>query len=241
MRPDVAVSGNAGLQVLPGNGDGTFGPALLTANVQTMAVATAGDFNRDGKNDLVVIAVNGAFVLLGDGGGRFSAPANLLVSNVGAISAVDLDRDGNLDLASTSPQINNGGTTSGAVQLLRGDGTGQFGMLATVVPLPIGAGRLVARDFNQDELPDLAVFIPGLGISLLPGSGSLLPHPPVQLSAGATSGGFAVGDFNRDGKLDLAVQADNFTPTSQTPILGNNVLLFCSTTPVWILSPYATR
>lgn len=183
-----------------------------------------GDFNRDGKNDLAVAGPNPAAVLLGDGTGRFGAPTSLAIDSAAAVVTADFDRDGNLDLAITRRQRSSG-SADGAVRLLRGDGTGRFSTPATVIQLPAGAERLVARDFNQDELLDLAVFIPGLGIALLPSFGTLPLRPPVHYSAGAASGGFGVGDFNRDGKLDLAVQANNPSPASLTSTLGHNALL----------------
>ena len=85
---DLAVAGGprTGLSVLLGQGDGTFQPAQVTtlAPVTTLADATsgfivfAGDFDGDGKLDLVVTAKKGfVSVLLGKGDGTFQAPANI--------------------------------------------------------------------------------------------------------------------------------------------------------------------
>src|SRR5262249_23948699 len=77
---DLALLGTAGLSVLPGKGDGTFGPAITGNSRINGFLRAVGDFNNDGKLDLV--AVNSAFspvvgteswlsVLPGNGDGTF--------------------------------------------------------------------------------------------------------------------------------------------------------------------------
>jgi hypothetical protein len=70
-RPDLLVSGTRGagrrgLTLLPGNGDGTFGAAVPVTGVPgNIASLDTGDFNGDGRVDLVVTTRSGRTV--GDG------------------------------------------------------------------------------------------------------------------------------------------------------------------------------
>ena len=56
IRSYYANFGSANVTILPGNGDGTFGVATnlpLAASLNPTSIV-AGDFNRDGKQDLAV-------------------------------------------------------------------------------------------------------------------------------------------------------------------------------------------
>lgn len=67
---------------------------------------------------------------------------------------------------------------------------------------------VVAADFNNDGLLDLAVANTALGsgsISILIGNGDGTFQPATVIRAGNYPRSIAVADFNRDGKLDLAV------------------------------------
>ena len=142
-KPDLLVTnwftagGNGSLAVLLGNGDGTFRAAqTYSAGVNPVGVAV-GDFNGDGKSDVVVTDYyfnNGnagnppqsvASVLLGNGDGTLQ-PAQTF--NAGgahpiAVVASDFNGDGKLDLAVANAAIN--GVTN-AVTFLTGNGDGTF-------------------------------------------------------------------------------------------------------------------
>src|SRR5216683_791054 len=124
---------------------------FLTAGNDPNSVAT-GDFNGDGKLDLVVANVFSGTVsiFLGDGKGNFtlaSSPAT--GANPSSVAVGDFNGDGKLDLAVAD-------LSSGTVTILLGDGTGNF----IPGPSPAAGGysvSVVTGDFNGDGNLDLAV------------------------------------------------------------------------------------
>jgi hypothetical protein len=98
------------LSVFLGNGDGTFknGVNSPLGGYQTGSVLT-GDFNRDGKLDLVAsnfctdtpCSIGSLTLLLGNGDGTFRPPVPIQTGAFGVIGAGDLNGDGSLDLVVT--------------------------------------------------------------------------------------------------------------------------------------------
>ena len=103
-KVDLAGAGANAVSVMLGNGDGTFRAKTdFPVGVQTQAVA-AGDFNSDGKVDLVVTLDSPQFslaLLTGTGVGTFNPPTffpNTSGFDSPAIAATDLNGDRKLDL-----------------------------------------------------------------------------------------------------------------------------------------------
>ncbi len=212
---DLAVSNqySNSVTVLLGNGDGTFSPGVNLPQASSDTGQTAeslgaviGDFNGDGIPDLAITegdSVGDISVLLGKGGGSFQPPINTPSGAAGAIVAADFNRDGKLDVAFAD--IN--GT---AVALGNGDGT--FGAPLRVVTsaAAVPAGGVLAGDFNNDGKQDLVVlqngFLTPNPIFVLLGNGDGTFQPAKQFGGSSlVAEGIAAGDFNRDGKLDLAI------------------------------------
>jgi len=202
--------------VLLGNGDGTFQPPVGyqtgLSYVYWSDLAT-GDFNNDGHLDLVAtgftspVNAQPAFgILLGYGDGTFDAPLvyglPAPISNTNpSIAVADFNKDGKSDLAICGPS---------GVMILLATGNGNFGS-PTVLPTP--CQNIFAGDFRNDKKIDLAVVGVNGGIYVMLGNGNGTFQSPVYTSAGASYASVD-GDFNRDGKLDLAI------------IVGNNVNVF---------------
>src|SRR5579862_1637884 len=136
-KPDLilAAVGNSliGIVALLGNGDGTFGTPIISpirfpaSNVEINLRPAIGDFNGDGKADLIVSDPlnGGTYFLAGDGAGHFAYGSPLPSTNYNGgrptlAYAGDFNRDGKLDVLILS----GGGTTSATV--FYGNGNGSF-------------------------------------------------------------------------------------------------------------------
>ena len=115
-------------------------------------VITSGDFNNDGKVDLVAGDVNhnDLVMLLGNGDGSLKPPVTYhMAAAPYYLTANDFNRDGKLDLATANPYAAN-------ISILLGKGDGSFG---PPVNYDVGRfpGHIRAADFNRDGWLDLAV------------------------------------------------------------------------------------
>ena len=228
----VANSDDGTVSVLLGNGDGTF-QTPTTYAVTGPTVVRAADFNRDGKLDLIVGSNQSGLVsvslLLGNGDGTFQPHVDTLTGTtaVTAMDIADIDRDGNLDVV-TADNIN---TSTGphTMSVLEGNGNGTFKS-----PILSGAtfapnGNLVgilAADFNADGRVDLAIGVRGAvgnGTFFLTGNGDGTFGAPSQIVSlfGFLDG---IGDFNGDGKLDIA--SGDLLSNGSTIGLGNGAGAF---------------
>jgi len=213
----ICVATNAFAQSTPGV---SFQAAVNYAVGAAPSSIAVGDFSGDGKLDLVVLAGPvGMSVLLGNGDGTFQVPLNTpLYNEVPTSLAVgDFNGDGKLDLAVTDEEYD-------SVRVLLGNGDGTF-QVAGSYPIGSMPMSVAVGDFNGNGKLDLAVaacaFAASGCVSVLLGSGdgTFKPAVSIPLQANFWAASFAEGDFNGDGKPDLAV--GNADMSDIAVLLGN--------------------
>jgi len=222
----VANYGGDSVSVLLGNGDGTFqtqatyatgSSPYSVANPYSVAV---GDFNGDGKLDIVVANSAGSSVLIlrGNGDGTFQPRVSYTTGLYPSSVAVgDFNGDGKLDLI-----VGNAGGDTVSVLLGNGDGTfqSQVTYATGIDPFSVAVG-----DFNGDGKLDIVVVNSEVGtVSVLLGNGDGTFRTQVIYATGTYPSSVAVSDFNGDGKLDLVVSNEGsiYAPGSTVSVLLGN-------------------
>lgn len=148
-----ATTGAGGsVQVMLGNGDGTFENHWAGGVSGYADALVAGDWNGDGAKDLAVVdPVAGTVTTLANGGtGTFSVAGSYGVGSFPiGIAAADFDGDSALDLVTTNE-------LSSTISILPGAGNGAFAP-ATTLSGDWGPFAVVATDLNNDSAPDVVV------------------------------------------------------------------------------------
>jgi len=185
---------------------GAFGAVLPTGQVGFI----------DTSNGNAVLGT----IALGAGSSAFAPQVPYTgIYGPGDVIQADFNGDGRLDLVALD--LN-------SVTFLPGNGDGTFGTVKTTSLSSTGATHMASGDFDGDGLLDLAIVSSDGTASIMLGNGdgtfqTAIPLPGLVDLRGETSlygalAGIAVGDFNRDGKLDIAIS--NITDGTVAVLLG---------------------
>jgi hypothetical protein len=192
--------------IVLGNGHGSFAFASSPSIDKTPNGIAAADFNGDGNLDLVVSSISNdpsdvVSVLLGHGDGSFEAAIEYQVGAFPKFVAVaDLNVDGIPDIVTEN-------TNSNSVSVLLGVGDGSF-LPRTDFDLGLVPESLALGDIDGDGNVDVVVSVnsPFASFAVMLGNGDGTFGLPVYTGASNTFfPSITLGDFNRDGRLDVAL------------------------------------
>lgn len=165
------------------------------------APRTRGDFNGDGKNDLMVTTSLGSFLYLGKSDGSFIENAYVRTDlPLGEVDYTpgDYNGDGRTDLLIT--------TRSGSYVYLGKSTPGFIPDVYTRRDLTLGHVRYTPGDFNGDGRTDLVITTPsGSFVYLGKADGSFIENAYVRRDLPLGRVGFTPGDVNGDGRSDLVI------------------------------------
>lgn len=185
------------VHVLLGAGDGTLGAPLDTATGDIPLAVGFGDFNMDGKEDLVTANADEGLdrtisLLIGNGDGTFQSWRGFSKGGALTVSAADLNEDGTLDLA-----IGGFGST-----VFIGDGSGGFDQ---DLSFQFHRERSFSTcDLNGDNVTDLVAVNMSNGVGVLLGTAGTFTLKGFY-NSGEKPTATACQDVNGDGYRDVAV------------------------------------
>ncbi|MBZ2206688.1 FG-GAP-like repeat-containing protein [Massilia soli] len=175
-----------------------------------------------------------------DSTGFLRSPTSLKAGEmkfVQQLRAGDFNGDGKLDILVVRSNTDDMGVTASPLQILAGDGNGNFtdqsAKIFGAIPNINYVPRIFAADFNKDGITD--IFAPDFGVDAPPFPGG---QNSLYLSSRTTgtinvatanlpqalrqNHGTSVGDVNKDGHLDLFVNALNESSGNANQLLIND-------------------
>jgi hypothetical protein len=208
---DIAVAENtetsATILLYRGLGNGTFAAPVSSSVTLPIYSLFTGDFNNDGKLDLVSSTSIGSFnvngmVLLNNGSGHFVQQTPFAGGDDGwVVGVADVNGDGILDVLFEGEAQGNGG-----VEVYLGNGDGNFTFKTTAYENNFDGNPIGIGDFNGDGKLDIAVTDDyQIDVYLGNGDGTFQPYVPYACPLGYCYGSITAADLNGDGKLDLIV------------------------------------
>ena len=205
-----------------GNSNGSFSDYVTysTGSYSTPYVVAVGHLNNDSQLDIAVanFGTNNVGIFLGLNNGMFANQIQLSTAAFRPITIclTDFDNDKLLDIATAN-------YGSDSIAIFYGYGNGSF---SNPITYSIGYDSfpffLIGGDFNNDDHLDLAIANYGsnnIGIIFANDNRTFAKQMTFSTGAGSHPSSIAVGYFNNDTFLDIAVALSG---TNKTSVLLNN-------------------
>jgi hypothetical protein len=222
------------VSVLLGTGAAKFGTPLksplASQAINNNDEMLVGDFNGDGRLDLIVMDdyAKGFQVLLGNGDGTFKAPVDTNLGTPLTLAVGDFDGDGETDVVVTTTTVNAQVLIS--IYLSNGNGTFRLGQQYTQV-----YGGVNVADVNKDGKEDLVIISFAHPLLVMLGNGNGTFQKAISGPTASYIGEAVIRDFNGDGKPDIvavtyngiAFLRGNSDGTFVAPVYSNSTLQFC--------------
>ncbi|MBS1795646.1 MAG: VCBS repeat-containing protein [Acidobacteria bacterium] len=224
----ISSSSVSSFAVFPNDGTGNIGVDQTSVDDNVINDTAIADFNEDGKTDVVTGSDSmKIWVAFGNGSGLGSLTSVPVSVIPRLILTGDLNNDHHQDILAF---LQNGGVSKSAVIYGNGNGTFQPA-IETSMPEFRNTGKPVLIDIDNDQYIDLVLPLSTnttrVGIYQNSAQGSFIFRN--QINVDNLVGSVTAGDYNQDGKTDLAILSFaahiylgtgtyTFTPLSSFPI-----------------------
>lgn len=201
--------------IMRNNGSGRFSRTPIYNGDDGVSSGVLRDLNGDHKPDLLWVSANTApvydvFTAMNNGDGTFGPNTRWPAHSAGwgNCDAFDIDNDGDLDVIALEA-LGAPGIGGGRFFILRNNGNGTFQPATIYDQLPRRPDDLEGADFNHDGKLDLALTNNGAygfddSVYIVLGNGDGTFQPPIVYTAGRGPANLVMGDWDKDGELDLA-------------------------------------
>lgn len=203
--PSIVVARSPAASILPGLGNGTFGPYSNIANYRVHSIASA-DLDGDGDQDLVMTKWyygwenSKVLVWEGNGLGGFAETREYTVGQ-GAdnLALADLDGDHDIDFA-----VTDGKSACSCIHIRLNNGDATFGGGSDRVIAGVG-NYMAAADLDGDGDNDLAVVYNSYVFTVLLNNGDATFTDTTTRSTERLAQWLEPVDIDRDGDIDIAM------------------------------------
>ena len=216
IASQLGSSGTYSMEVVIGNGNGTFKAGVSYITQESTTKIASGDFNGDGITDITLSGLSTS-ILLGNADGTFSAFQTVLSAGVyaGGVVVGDLNGDGTSDIAASDGVF---GPYSFTTRVILGNGTAQS--KTTGLGSGTVSNAVTTADVNRDGKLDIITADRTTNtVSVRMGNGDGTYKIANRYTTGASPTSISLDDINRDGVLDILTA--NEGGGSVSVLLGN--------------------
>ncbi|MBD8500050.1 FG-GAP-like repeat-containing protein [Paenibacillus arenosi] len=188
------------LVLLQGSTNYTFTEIARSQATGSLYEQGSGDWNGDGKEDIVVVSTNNKLTAYtNQGDGTFAKAVQLRHASLTSVTTEDFDKDGYDDIVALSKDN---------IEIYYGDASSSFLRSKSLREDRYHIKSIIAHDINQDSQPDL-LLITHTAFKVLLNENGTFSFSSTLLDKlntfGPSRSMVSIGDFTGDGKLDVSI------------------------------------